>query len=198
MGDTGQSILKTALRLFSTDGYRAVSMSAIAAGLGITKGALYRHYKSKRDIFDSIIARMEKLDAQKAAEYELPLQTAAQAPAQYENICAGRIIEYARAQFTYWTEDEFAAQFRRLLTLEQYRDPQMARLYHDYLCAGPLEYTADMLAAAGIAQPEQRAIQLYAPMFLMYEIYDAAQDKSAAAAALDRYFDGLRAELAGE
>ena len=26
----------------------------------MTKGALYRHYKSKRDIFDCIVQRMEK------------------------------------------------------------------------------------------------------------------------------------------
>ena len=42
------------------DGYEAVSVSQIAGELDMTKGALYRHYKSKRDIFDCIVQRMER------------------------------------------------------------------------------------------------------------------------------------------
>ena len=49
-----------ALHLFARDGYEAVSVSQIAGELDMTKGALYRHYKSKRDIFDCIVQRMEQ------------------------------------------------------------------------------------------------------------------------------------------
>ena len=49
MSDTKEKILFTALRLFARDGYEAVSVSAIAGELGMTKGALYKHYKNKRD-----------------------------------------------------------------------------------------------------------------------------------------------------
>ena len=55
MTDTKERILESALRLFARDGYEAVSVSMIAGELGMTKGALYKHYKSKRDIFDSIV-----------------------------------------------------------------------------------------------------------------------------------------------
>ena len=57
MTDTKERILQTALRLFAEDGYEAVSVSTIAGELGMTKGALYKHYKNKQDIFDSIVAR---------------------------------------------------------------------------------------------------------------------------------------------
>ena len=57
MTDTKEQILMTSLKLFAKDGYEAVSVSDIAGKLGITKGALYKHYKNKRDIFDSIIER---------------------------------------------------------------------------------------------------------------------------------------------
>ena len=69
MGDTKEKILLTALQLFARDGYEAVSVRNIAEELGITKGALYRHYKNKRDIFDSIVDRMIQIDAQRAKEY---------------------------------------------------------------------------------------------------------------------------------
>ena len=60
MKDTKENILQVALGLFARDGYEAVSVSEIAGALGITKGALYRHYAGKRDIFDSILAAWKK------------------------------------------------------------------------------------------------------------------------------------------
>lgn len=58
MADTRENILMTALRLFAQDGYEAISVSKIAGEVGMTKGALYKHYKNKRDIFDSIFERV--------------------------------------------------------------------------------------------------------------------------------------------
>ena len=57
---TKEDILIVALHLFARDGYEAVSVSQIAGELGMTKGALYRHYESKRDIFEHIVKRMEQ------------------------------------------------------------------------------------------------------------------------------------------
>ncbi len=45
--NTKEKILVTALRLFAVYGYEAVSVSRIAGELGITKGALYKHYKTR-------------------------------------------------------------------------------------------------------------------------------------------------------
>ena len=72
MGDTKEAILTTALQLFASDGYEAVSVSQIAGALGMTKGALYKHYKNKRDIFDHILIRMEQRDAEQAGNCEMP------------------------------------------------------------------------------------------------------------------------------
>ena len=47
MGNRKEEILIVALHLFARDGYEAVSVSQIAGELDMTKGALYRHYKSK-------------------------------------------------------------------------------------------------------------------------------------------------------
>ena len=60
MSNRKEEILIAALNLFARDGYEAVSVSQIAGELDMTKGALYRHYKSKRDIFDCIVQRMEQ------------------------------------------------------------------------------------------------------------------------------------------
>ena len=72
MNSTKENILLQALHLFAADGYEAVSVSRIAEALGITKGALYKHYKNKWDIFNNILIRMEQNDLENAKEFELP------------------------------------------------------------------------------------------------------------------------------
>ncbi len=190
MGDTRERILLTALRLFARDGYEAVSVRAIAEALGITKGALYKHYRNKRDIFDSILRRMEALDEARAKQYGVPEGTVEQMEEAYRSTSAYSIIEYAKAQFRYWTKDEFSASFRRLLTLEQFRSEEMGRLYQQYLCAGPLGYMTDLFNGN-----EQAAADFYAPMFLLYSVYDGAQDKDAVLALMDAMLDSARDQI---
>ena len=71
-GDTKERILETALELFAQSGYLGTSMSDIAEKLGITKGALYKHYTSKQEILDSIVEQMNKMDYERAKAYEMP------------------------------------------------------------------------------------------------------------------------------
>ena len=176
MTDTKERILQTALRLFAEDGYEAVSVSTIAGELGMTKGALYKHYKNKQDIFDSIVARMEQRDAEQAGDYEVPEGTVEEMEEAYQNTSLEQLLEFSKAQFRYWTEDVFASQFRRLLTLEQYRSENMGKLYQQYLAAGPMEYVADLFAGMGLSEPRKKAASFYAPMFLLYTVYDGAEE----------------------
>ena len=173
MADTRENILNTALRLFARDGYEAVSVSTIAGELGMTKGALYKHYKNKRDIFDSIVARMYEIDAQRSRQYAMPEGNGDGISAAPESIRA-----FTAAQYLFWTEDDFARYFRRMLTLEQYRSEEMARLYRSCLVEGPVEYTesifAEMAAKGRLCggEPRQLALEFYAPMLLLISVSD--------------------------
>ena len=198
MGDTKERILAAALRLFARDGYEAVPVSAIAGELGITKGALYRHYRDKRAIFESILERMERLDARNAAAHDVPEGALEEMPDAYRQTSVDDIVDYAKTMFHYWTEDEFSASFRRMLTLEQYRDGEMGRLYQQYLAAGPLGYMVDLFAEMGIPRPRREAEAFYGAMFLYYTVYDGAEDKESARAALDDWLEAERRHLKGE
>jgi AcrR family transcriptional regulator len=55
MADTKENILNTALRLFARNGYEAASVSDIAGELGMTKGALYKHYKNASGIYSTAL-----------------------------------------------------------------------------------------------------------------------------------------------
>ena len=197
MGDTKERILLTSLQLFAQRGYAAVSVSDIAGALGITKGALYRHFESKQAIFDAILARMEQRDGEQARDHALPEGTAKADEAAYEAATMGHIVSFSRAMFRYWTEDPFAAPFRRMLTLEQYTTPEMGRLYQQYLGAGPMGYVADLFAAQGLTDPARRAAAFYGPMFLLYSVYDGAEDKAPVTALLDECLDHAEKEILG-
>lgn len=195
MGDTKERILLTALRLFAKDGYEAVSVSDIAEELGMTKGALYKHFKNKRDIFESIVARMEQRDAEQANAHDVPEGTLEEMDDAYRGAEADDIVAFSKAMFRYWTEDDFAAQFRRMLTLEQFRNAEMGALYQQYLASGPLGYMTDLFASMGVPKPRREAAGFYAPMFFLYSVYDGAEDKAAVLALMYDMLDHARANL---
>lgn len=190
--DTKGRILSAALELFSKRGYEAVTVEQIAQAVGIKAPSLYKHFKSKRDIFDSIVCRMEQTDALRAREFGLPEAAADEMAEEYRQASMRQLIDFSKAQFTYWTEDGFSSNFRKLLTLEQYRDPNMQKLYQQYLSAGPLRYVADLFKSWHIDAPEQKAAEFFAPMFLMYSLYDGGIAKETLEQALNAHFDGFR------
>ena len=372
MSEMKEKILRTALRLFAQEGYEAVSISRIAGALGLSKGALYRHYRDKRDVLDSIVREMERRDAEGAQEYALPgaEETEAMAArrteengaqetraggksagntsgareeepsegmgasavlsgglpggaefaaardgepsggaefpgaweeepsggaefpgaweeepsegmgasavlsgglpggaefaaardgepsggagfpgtqeeepsgsagfsgareeepsggegfsgareeepsggegfsgAQREALTNGtespavtprQLTEYARRMVRYWTRDEFAADFRRMLTLEQYRDPEMARMLRQYLTIGPMEYTALLLENMGVSHARERAAALCGGMYMLICAGDGAEDAAEYIALADAHLERMRRELERE
>lgn len=177
MGSTKEDILRVSLHLFAKDGYEAVSVSQIAGALGMTKGALYRHYQNKRDIFLSIVKRMEQGDTEQAQDHDMPEGEEVDMPEKYDEISLKDFAGYSKSMFLYWTEDDFASSFRKMLTLEQFRSEEMQQLYQQYLVSGPSEYVKDLFEHMGISPAKELAAQFYAVMFFFYSVYDGAKDK---------------------
>ena len=180
---TKQRILAEAVALFAKEGYEAVSVEQIARAVGIKAPSLYKHYKSKRDIFESILRVMEQQDGEQARACSLPEEAAETAPEAYSASSEEALVAFSKQQFRYWTEDAFASSFRKMLTVEQYRSEEMNRLYHQYLGAGPLKYVADLLGS------QAEALAFYGPMYLLYSVYDDAEDKAAVRALLDEHLE---------
>ncbi|MEV3965685.1 TetR/AcrR family transcriptional regulator [Nocardia sp. NPDC050193] len=62
--DTRDRILSVALRLFAEQGYANTTLREIAEELGVTKAALYFHFKTKEDILAAILrGHLDRLDA---------------------------------------------------------------------------------------------------------------------------------------
>lgn len=62
-GGTRQRIQAVALELFTEQGYEKTSLREIAERLGVTKAALYYHFKSKDEIVNSFVEdRLRRMD----------------------------------------------------------------------------------------------------------------------------------------
>lgn len=189
--NTKEKILEEALKLFAQSGYMGTSMNDIASRLGVTKAALYKHYSSKQEILDSIVKKMNQMDTERAREYEMPAGDMEEVIAGYKNTALEKIRQYTKVQFLHWTEEEFSCCFRKMLTLEQYRDPEMAKLYQNYLAEGPLRYMEAVFS--GIVENSEDAKQLamdfYGPIFLLYSVYDGAGNKQAVVKLVDEHVE---------
>mgnify|MGYP000251204843 FL=1 len=195
MGNRKEEILIVALHLFARDGYEAVSVSQIAGELDMTKGALYRHYKSKRDIFDCIVQRMEQQDGEQARENEVPEESIEKTPEEYQNVSLYDFVEYSKSMYEYWTEDDFASSFRKMLTIEQFRSEEMQNLYQQYLVSGPTEYVKDLFENMEIKNPEENAVKFYANMFFYYSMYDGSADKAKVKCQFEHMLDKIVEEM---
>lgn len=199
MKTTKNEILCAAVKLFAERGFDAVSTSMIAEQLGITKGALYRHFDNKQAIFDAIWDRMVELDVERAREDSVPEGRKEDDAESYSNTEVHNLCEFVKQQFTFWTENEFASNFRRMITLEQFKSEEKTKLFQDVICSGPVEYTKDlmeeMLKSGRLNKEAERigayclALQLFAPLSLAIQMSDGGVDSELLRKHLSRITD---------
>ncbi|NPB08389.1 MAG: TetR/AcrR family transcriptional regulator [Aquificae bacterium] len=58
--DTKQKILESALKLFSRKGFKETTIKDIAKEVGITEGAIYRHFTSKDEIINELLTNITR------------------------------------------------------------------------------------------------------------------------------------------
>lgn len=80
-------------------------------------------------------------------------------------------------------EDEIACNFRKMLTLEQYKSPEMNALYQKVIVSGPLDYIENLLREMSKERNEHLpshhalAIEFYSPFYMLLSMSDAAEGK---------------------
>ena len=189
--------MRIALEVFAQNGYLGTSMNDNAGQLGFTKAALYKDYSSKQGILDKIVEQMNRMDYERAEAYEMPETEPDGFAEAYLHTPIKKIRTYSLAQFDHWTKEPFSSNFRKMLTLEQYREPKLAQLYQDYLAGGPLQYMAAIFRR--LADSDEAAMQLalefYGPMFLLYSVYDGAAQKQTVTDLLRQHIDRFIARI---
>lgn len=176
---TKERIMEEALTLFSTRGYEGTSVKNIAEAVGIKDSSLYKHYKSKKEIFDTIVQEMSSRMSHMSQTLGLPDEAdMEQAVRVYGNLTTDGLIKLSRQIFLFYMKDAFASRFRRMLTIEQYRTREIYEVYRKIFMEDSITYQTALFAQMtrwGVlrdADPAAMAMNFYAPVFFLLNKYD--------------------------
>ena len=183
--DTRTRILEKALELFSARGYDSVSVGEIARAVGIKAPSLYNHFPSKRAIFDAIVESTAARYEADTDKIDIHVQNAAQDIPIFTEITEDFLFEKVRQIFTYSLHNEPISRFRRMMTIEQFRSPELAALYSRRYVERTLDYHAGLfraLIAAGEilpADPDALAMLYVSPVLTLLGICDRQPEREA-------------------
>ena len=183
--NTKARILEKALELFSAQGYDAVSVGDIAKAVGIKAPSLYNHYPSKRAIFDAIVEETAAQYERDTGRIDIHVQDSARDVPVFTAITADALVEKVRQIFDYSLHNETISRFRRMMTIEQFRSPELAELYTRRYVERLVAYHADLfrslIAAREIVGEDADALAMMyvAPVITLIGICDRQPEREA-------------------
>lgn len=176
--NTKKRILDVALTLFSEKGYANVFVADIAKAVGIKAPSLYKHYKSKQDIFNTILDEMKNRYDMQASMLNMNGNSAAADAEIFAGVSEDNLVKMGMGLFMYFLHDDYVRKFRKMLTVEQFNNPKLAELFTKQYADDPLSYQSAMfsvLSGSGVLKkenPNVMALQFYAPIFMLLTLCD--------------------------
>ena len=181
--NTKEKILDEALTLFSEKGYANVFVGDIADRVGIKAPSLYKHYKNKKAIFDAIIDEMNRRFTEQAKALQIN-GTDAEADAEiYRNLSEDKLLKLGRELFLYYLHDDYTRRFRKMLTIEQFHDKELAKVYSKLYVDDPLSYQGMLLGlmvSAGVLKTDNvdiMTLHFFAPIYYLLTICDREPER---------------------
>ena len=171
---TKERILYAALDLISEKGYDGVGVDLIAENAGLKGPSLYRHYKGKADIFNSLIDLVESYYAE-GVDFN---NKRGDSP---ENM--DELIRDAMGRIRFTMHDDIIRKTRRILAMEQFRNERIAELTTRYHLENLQEMYAGVFAEMMDKEvlkkddPEYLALEFVAPVSLLIHIYDRQPER---------------------
>ncbi len=181
--DTKQKIIDKALELFSERGYDSVSVGDIADAVGIKAPSLYNHFSGKQAIFDAIVRSTAAKYEADTGKIDIHVQNASQDISVFENITEDALFEKLRQIFEYSLHNETISRFRRMMTIEQFRSPELAVLYSERYVERLISYHLGIfraLIAAGEIRnedPEALAMMYVSPVMTLIGVCDRQPER---------------------
>ena len=181
--DTKKKILDEALTLFSEKGYANVYVADIAERVGIKAPSLYKHYKNKQAIFDAIIQEMNRRFLEEAGALQINGANAEIDAEIYKHISEEQLIALGNNLFLYFLHDDYTRRFRKMLTIEQFHDENLAAAYMKQYVDEPLSYQGmlfGLMVSSGVLQTENVGIMtlhFYAPIYMLLTICDREPER---------------------
>lgn len=167
--DSGRALVS-----FAENGYKGTNLRDLAAGMGLSKSALYRHYESKEDIWNAVLDRME---AYYVSRFGSP-EKMPPVPKSCDELLAMtmRMLEFTM-------HDQRVILTRKLLLTEQFRDERARHFATLHFLTGTKDiYTkifAEMMEYGVLKKddPEMLAFAYTAPISSLVHLRDREPEK---------------------
>ena len=178
-GNTKQEILDASLELFSVHGFEATSISQIADAVGIRKASLYSHFENKQSILDTLVKDVleqytehsifARADWEKS-DVSLPLNS-------------DEAANMIKNQIRYILHDPYVSKARKMLVIEQFQNPELAKLQTKQNYSDVMQYCTGLinqLISRGVLaeyDPEIMAAQLGLPVSVWINLCDREPER---------------------
>ena len=183
-GNTKQEILEASLELFSVQGFEATSISQIAGAVGIRKASLYSHFESKQAILDAIVKdvleQYEKHSIFAGGGWER-----SSAAKNNQTMTPDTAAEMIMGQIRYILHDPHIRKARKMLVMEQFQNPELAKLQTKQNYTDVMHYFTglirQMIRQGSLKEddPEIMAAQLCLPVSAWINLCDREPDREA-------------------
>ena len=181
-GNTKQEILNAALDLFSVQGFEATSISQIANAVGIRKASLYSHFENKQAILVAIVKEVLERYAEHSifalANWDDPDFTK-----DKQDMTPDAAVQMIQGQLRYILHDPAISRARKMLTIEQFQNADLAKLQTRQNYEDVLRYFTGLvgfLIRQGVLtedDPEIMAAQLCLPITVWLGLCDREPER---------------------
>ena len=173
--DTKERILAAALEMFSQYGYAGTNIRELTASLGLVKSSMYKHFKSKEDIWNTLLDEL-------IAYYEARFGSLEHLPPVPDSLEELEAMTMRMVSFT--VHDETVVKTRKMLTIEQFRDERARELATKYFLTGLKDMFTPLFAGMmekGLLRRDDPAILAFAytaPISALIHLCDRESEKT--------------------
>ena len=180
---TKERIADEALTLFAAKGFRGTTVKDIADAVGIKDASLYKHFKSKKEILNTIVEEAYVHMGNMSDSLGIPSGAASlgEAAEFFRGINRETIIALGKEVFKFYLTDGYMSRFWKLANLEQYNNRDFYELYRRLFTEEGIEYQKNLFAemirmgAFREGDPEVMAYNFYSPIFLLLHRYAGSE-----------------------
>ena len=181
-GNTKQEILDAALELFSVKGFEATSLSTIADTVGIRKASLYSHFENKQAILDALVKDV----LEQYAAHSIFAGAAPEKPAGEDGehaLTPDTAAQMIQGQIGYILHDPHISKARKMLLIEQFQNPELAKLQTKQNYTDVLQHFTGLmkhLIRQGVLredEPEIMAAQFCLPISVWISLCDREPER---------------------
>ena len=178
-GNTKQELLKASLELFSVQGFEATSISQIADAVGIRKASLYSHFDSKQAIMNAIVKEV----LEQYGKHSIFARANWEKDAGNLPLTADEAVGMIQGQIRYILHDPAISRSRKMLVIEQFQNPSLAKLQTKQNYEDIMHYFTGLVGflirqgALAEDDPEIMAAQLCLPISVWINLCDREPER---------------------